>query len=871
MLVDASGFVFRAYHALPPLTTSKGVPTHAVLGFTRMLLKLLRERKPTHLALCFDKDSRRGRLAIDPNYKANRAAPPPDIITQFVLIRRIAQVLNVPTLEVEGWEADDVIATMVDKCRAEGFEVDIITSDKDFLQLLAPDVRIYDPMKDKDITEATAQERYGIKASQMTDYQALVGDAIDNIPKVPGIGPKTAADLLAQFGSLAELKTRLDEVQKPKVREALKTNLEQLDKAFQLVSFRHDLEIDASPSSLVRRELHQAEARALFTELEFFRLVNEMPAARSTPLRQQASVVADGAALRELAAEIQKAPRVALAPAWEGSAHAPVISGLGVVPAGGGCFFVDVSVLGAAQVAEVLGGVLTHVPVVAHDAKVLLHLLYALGIGQPVLSADVELLSYLLNPSRREHALADLARERLLTELPPWPASDSGRGRAALAEVPLERRASMFGAAADAIDRLTADLWVEAETLAVSALATSLEFPLVAVLAKMERAGLLVDLSALNEISTQVDASVEAMLKEVYRHAGHEFSVGSPAQLAHVLFEELRLPVLKKNKTGPSTDHEVLERLAEEHPLPRAIIEYRNVAKLKNTYLDTLPLLVGKDGRLRTTLHQAQTATGRLTSSNPNLQNIPVRTELGRQLRRAFVAPPGFKLVSADYSQVELRILAHISKDEQLIDAFHDQVDVHTRTAAQVFGLALEAVTPEQRRVAKMVNYGIAYGLGAPGLAARLNVPVVEAKSIIETYFARFPGIARYVEGTLEKARRTGYVESLLGRRRQMPDIVSKNRAVAFAAERAAINMPIQGTAADFAKLAMLGLDRALAAGGFQARLLLQVHDELLVEAPDAEVERVTALLQQVMTSVAKLDVPLVVDVGVGQSWADAH
>lgn len=871
MFIDASGFVFRAYHALPPLTTSKGVPTHAVLGFTRMLLKLMRERKPTHLALCFDKDSRRGRLAIDPNYKANRDAPPPDIISQFALIRRIAEVLNVPTLEVEGWEADDVIATMVDRARADGFEVDIITSDKDFLQLLAPDVRIYDPMKDKAITAETALERYGIKPSQMTDYQALVGDAIDNIPKVPGIGPKTAADLLAQFGSIAELKSRIDDVQKPKVREALKANFEQLERALQLVRFRHDLAIDASPASLERRDIRQAEARALFTELEFFRLVNEMPAAQATPLRQEAVVISDRAALEALATELLRAPRVAIAPAWEGDVHRASINGFGVVPSAGGCFFVDVPACGAPAITEVLGPVLARVPLVAHDAKVLSHLLRPFGVEALTLSTDVELLSYLMNPSRREHTLADLARERLRTELPPWPDGQSGRGKATLGEIPLDRRAAMFGASADALDRLVDDLWLEAETLAVSKLAKELEFPLVNVLAKMERTGLLVDLEALREISVEVDASVESLLAEVYRHAGHEFNVGSPAQLAQVLYEELGLPVLKKNKTGPSTDHEVLEKLAEEHPLPRAIIEYRNVAKLKNTYLDTLPTLVAPDGRVHTTLHQAQAATGRLTSSNPNLQNIPVRTELGRQIRRAFVAPSGSKLVSADYSQVELRILAHISHDEQLIDAFHDAVDVHTRTAAQVFAVELAAVTPEQRRVAKMVNYGIAYGLSAPGLAARLNVPVAEAKSIIDTYFERFPGIARYVDETVEKARKFGFVESLFGRRRQMPDIVSKNRAVAFAAERAAINMPIQGTAADLAKRAMLELDRALVSGGFKSRLLLQVHDELLVEAVDEEVDRVVALLKSVMTSVASLDVPLVVDVGLGRSWAEAH
>lgn len=877
-LVDASGFIFRAYHALPPLTTSKGVPTNAVLGFTRMLLKLMRERKPTHLALCFDLDSRKGRLAIDPNYKANREAPPPDLVSQFALIRKIVGVLNVPILEVEGWEADDVIATLVDKARAAGFHVEIVTSDKDFLQLLAPDVTIYDAMKDKPIGEADALERFGVKPAQMRDYQALVGDAIDNVPKVPGIGPKTAADLLNQFGSVEALLTKLDDVPKPKVRESLKSHVEQLKTALQLVSFRHDLDVPFDEASFARRELHDTEARALFTELEFFRLINEMPAAVATPLRQEAKLVADRAGLAALAKEIDEAARVAFAPAYEGQPHSAKLRGLGVVVSGGGCFYVDVEHLPAGELAAVLGPSLARsaraegrLELAAHDGKALLHLLAEVGITGVALHTDVELLSYLMNPSRKEHALADLARERLRTELPPWPDGLSGRGKALLGEIPVERAASMFGAAADAVERLVPELWNEAETIGLAKLARELELPLVPVLVRLERAGVLIDLEALKEISVQVNASVEAMLRDVYKHAGREFNVGSPLQLAQVLYDELKLPVLKKGKTGPSTDHEVLEKLAEEHPLPRAIIEYRNVAKLKSTYLDTLPELIGADGRIRTTFHQAQAATGRLTSSNPNLQNIPIRTELGRQIRRAFVAAPGQVLVSADYSQVELRILAHISGDEGLIRAFAEAADVHARTAAEVFGVAEKDVTADQRRAAKMVNYGIAYGLSAFGLAARLNIKKEEAQSIIERYFQRFSGIASYVHDTVEKAKKTGFVESLFGRRRYMHDLVSRNRAVAMAAERAAINMPIQGTAADIVKRAMLELDRRLPAEGFAGRMLLQVHDELLFEAPEAEAKRLAELAKTVMAGVAQLEVPLVVEVGIGRSWADAH
>ncbi len=870
MFVDASGFIFRAYHALPALTTSKGIPTHAVLGFTRMLLKLLREKPPTHMALCFDNNSRKGRLAIDPNYKANREAPPSDLITQFALIRKIAEVLNLPILEVEGWEADDVIATMVKRVRKDGFHSQIITSDKDFLQLLAPDVHIYDAMKDKPITEADAQEKFGIRPDQMRDYQALVGDAIDNIPKVPGIGPKTATELLVQFGSVEELLKRLPEVKKPAIRKSLTENEAQLRRALDLVSFRDALPLDVDPEALARKPILQAEARAMFTELEFYRLLGEMPAPPASPLRQEATIVTDRTGLEALALELSGATRAAMVPAFEGEPHSAVLVGLGVMVSGGSVFYIDVSKCGHDVLAEVFGPAIQRegLELLAHDAKATLHLLASVGLDLPRIATDVELLSYLLNPSRREHALADIVRERLRIELPPWPDGAAGRGKAPMTEISVVRLAAMYGARADAVDRIGPELWTEVDGVGLGTIARDLEVPLIKVLTTMERAGVAVDLSALKEISVTVDASIDGLLAEVYKHAGREFNAGSPLQLAQVLYEELKLPVLKKGKTGPSTDQEVLEKLAEQHPLPRAITEYRNVAKLKSTYLDTLPSLVGTDGRIRTTFHQASAATGRLSSTNPNLQNIPIRTELGRQIRRAFVAEKGNVLVSADYSQIELRILAHISGDAGLVTAFAEGADVHARTAAEVFSVPVAEVTDEQRRAAKMVNYGIAYGLSPHGLKTRLNISVEEAKSIIERYFARFPGIAGYIEQTVEKAKRSGFVESLFGRRRSMPDLASRNRAIASAAERAAINMPIQGTAADLVKRAMLQLDVELPKS---QRMLLQVHDELLFECPENEAEALTAMAKRIMTSVTTFSVPLVVDVGVGHSWSDAH
>ncbi|MFZ5469248.1 MAG: DNA polymerase I [Myxococcota bacterium] len=872
-LIDASGYIFRAYHALPGLTTSKGLPTHAVLGFTRMLLKTLREQSPAYVALCFDKESRKGRLEIDPTYKANREAPPEDLVTQFALIRKVAHALNIPVLEVAGWEADDVIATLVERARKEGWRVRIIASDKDFIQLLDGDVEVYDPVSDRLIGPKEAEAKYHVKPAQMADYLALVGDAIDNVAKVPGIGPKTAVELLAQFGNVEALIARLAEVNKPKVREALQAHVDTLRRAKKLVSFKTDLELGVRLEDLARRDIHQAEARALFTELEFFRLIQEMPAAQPTHLATQTEVIIEPAKLAEVAGAARKAKELALVPAFEGLAQLANLVGLGLALPDGRTFYVPLAhrppCFPAGELQAVLGAVIADADVQksGHDLKAASHVLAKAGLQLRGASGDVELLSYLLNPSRKEHALSDLARERLGAELPPLPHTK----KVALTEAGVEESARCYGAYADAVHRLAPQLWDELEQVGLAKVAREIELPLLPVLASMERAGVKVDRAELARLSAMVDRLCAERLADIYRLAGRELNVGSPAQLAQVLFTDLKLPVLKKGKTGPSTDQEVLEKLAAQHPLPQAIIDYRNVAKLKSTYLDTLPQLIAEDGRVHTTLHQAAAATGRLSSSDPNLQNIPIRTELGQKIRRAFVAEEGGQLISADYSQIELRILAHIAGDEALVKAFAEDADVHTRTAAEVFGVPPQAVTPDQRRAAKMVNYGIAYGLSPHGLSTRLDIPAEEAKSIIDRYFARYTGIHRYLEETVAKAHKSGFVETLFGRRRYMPELGSKNRAVAMAAERAAINMPIQGTAADLIKLAMLRIDSALREQQLRGRMVLQVHDELLFEVPQSEVEKVRSLAVEVMTHAAAFRVPLKVDVGVGRSWADAH
>ncbi|AKQ66989.1 DNA polymerase I [Myxococcus hansupus] len=896
VLIDASGFIFRAYHAIPPLTTSKGVQTNAVLGFTRMVLKALRELKPSHVALAFDKESRTERQKIDPTYKANREGPPEDLIPQFALIRRVVEAINVPVLEVAGWEADDVIGTLAVKAKQEGFCVQVVTGDKDFVQIVDDDVRLYDPMKDVHTLPADVKARLGIEPGQMRDYLALIGDAVDNVPKVPGIGPKTATELIQQFGNVETLLERLEEVKKPKIRENIASHRESLLRAKQLVTFKTDLPLDVGMADLARRPLDAQRSRELFTELEFFALLKELPAQdgaaagapevakeKPAPLTVTPRLVGTEEELAPLANAVREAGAVSLIPAYEGAPFGAKLVGLALALPDGQTAYVPLrhAQLGVTQVkpdafTTAFRAVLEDAAVKkgGHDLKALSLVLANDGITLRGAHDDVELLSYLLNPSRREHALVDLSRERLFTELPPLPAAAEGkRGKKdrALADHTVEEVATGFAIRAEAARRLAPELWKELEVAKLADLARDLELPLLPLLAQMEQRGVLLDTAELSRTSVKVDAAVETQVKEVYRHAGREFNIGSNPQLVDVLFNELKLPIIKKGKTGPSADQEVLEKLSEEHPLPGAIIEYRSLSKLKSTYLDTLPTLVAADGRIHTTYHQAATATGRLSSTDPNLQNIPVRTELGREIRRAFVAAEGHQLVSADYSQVELRLLAHIADDAVLIEAFRHDEDIHTRTAAEVFGVPTDKVDREQRRVAKMVNFGIAYGLSPHGLSARLGIAQDVARDIIERYFIRYAGIKRYLEETVSVARKTGYVETLYGRRRYMADLNSKNRGVAQAAERAAINMPIQGTAADLIKKAMLAVDAALTAQKLRTRMLLQVHDELLFEAPDAEVEQVKALAVQAMSSVADLKVPLKVDVGAGRSWADAH
>src|SRR6266542_1771915 len=834
-LIDGSGFIFRAYHAIPHLSTTKGVPTNAVYGFTTMLLKALREHAPTHVALVFDAGRRSFRHEIDPGYKANRPEAPDDLQSQFPLVRDVARALEVPIVEEPGVEADDVIGTLACRAREQGWDVVVVTGDKDFAQLVDGKVTLYDPMAEASgrgghTGPAEVEKKLGVRPDQVIEYMAILGDKIDDIPGIPGVGEVTAAALVRHFGTAEEMLRRPEEIPTAvarggdRLKAKIVANAERIRTNRKLVELKCDLVLPFAPETFGRRPPDDPRVRALFAELEFSRLQKDLPAPPPTAREERADVVLDAAALAAAVEVLRAAPAV----------------GLRTVLAG---------------------------PAPRTDPVV--------GLALRAPGMDTELASRLLLPTRREHALADVARERISCELPRDPSGgDAARKseRVPVDGLEVERVASWVGACAASLADLAPTLERALEEEGVAKLYREVEAPILPVLFEMERAGILVDRGAMSGMSEEFGRAMEGLETRIFAAAGRRFNVASTRELAQVLFTDLELPILKRLKTGPSTDKDVLEKLAEQHELPRLVLEHRALSKLKGTYVDALPHLVDPaDGRIHTTYHPAGAATGRLSSTDPNLQNIPIRTELSRRIRAAFVAPEGRRLLSADYSQIELRILAHYSDDPALLEAFRNREDVHTRTAAETFGVERAAVTPEMRRVAKMLNLGIAYGLSAFGLSQRLDLPGAEAQAIITRYFERYAGVKRYVTWAVEEARRTGESRTLYGRVRAMPEIAARNPALRNAAERTAINMPIQGTAADIVKVAMVRVHDALARERRDAVLLLQVHDELVLEVGEKDVAETEALVKREMSAAATLKVPLDVEVGHGHSWAEAH
>ena len=859
-LVDGSGIVFRAFHALPTLATRRGLPTGAAYGFTSMLAKLLREEKVSHIAVVIDAPGKTFRSEAFADYKATRPGMPAELAPQLPFIKRLVTALGLRLVEIPGVEADDVIGTLTKRAVEAGIDVSIVTSDKDMMQLVGPRVTLVDTMHDRRSGIEEVRARFGVVPEQVIDVMALMGDTIDNIPGVKGIGEKTAMRLISHFGSIDEMYRRLDEIDglglrgAKRVRQILEEGEESARKSRFLATIRCDCDLpeDLRLDAIDRGASDPAELKELASELEFTNLLKEFigeatpqMVARRTEAGSDAQIDAVLAAPGVVAlAIVEGAPR-----AGELALDGPSRS-VAVAAADDERVLVTQDV--PARVRELLARGCRGCTLVVEDVKALLHLLKLDGsVASTLTEADVcdlQLASYVLDPSRRGHGVDALASDRLHRTLP-------ARG----------------AAVASALLELGPALAAELDAAGLTGLYRDLELPLARVLAVMEARGIAVDREVLAQAGREFRATADRLEAEIFEVAGGPFNLGSPAQLREVLFTKLALPTkgVKRGKTGLSVDADVLNKLAETTPIAAKIVEHRALTKLISTYVAGLgDLIDAKSGRLRTSFNQTVAATGRLSSSEPNLQNIPVRSAEGRRIRAAFVAPPGMLLLSADYSQIELRVLAHLTGDPVLVEAFRSGEDIHRRTAAEVFGVGPDAVTSEMRRQAKVINFGIIYGMGPQRLSRELGITLAEADDYIRRYFERYASVREFSERVVADGRRDGYVATLIGRRRYLPDLNAREANIRQSAERMAWNSPIQGTAADVIKIAMLAVEREIEASGSGARMLLQVHDELLFEIPEAEVEPAGEMIRRAMESVVALAVPLLVELKKGPNWA---
>jgi DNA polymerase I len=882
LLLDGHSLAYRAFYALPDtLRTQTGQLTNAVYGFTSMLIKLLADRQPDAIVVAFDKGRDVARTEAYPEYKANRTSPPDEFRPQVDLIKQVLAALRIPVCEVAGVEADDVLATLAERAIGEGFHAFVVTGDRDAMQLVGDHLTVLYTLRgisevaemDPDAVEA----RYGVPPRSYVDVAALRGDNSDNLPGVPGVGDKTAAKLVVQFGDIDGVYEHLDEVSGKKVPAMLAEHEEQVRANRRIMRLRRDVEVGADLADLRMTGIDAEAVRELFGSLEFRALYDrfvetvlgdqeeaEAAAFERTPSRLEAGELA--AWLTDVGTPIAVVPTVAGRPPHT-SLEAIAVAAPDRDPAS-----VRVDAL-AADDLDALAAALGDptVAVVTHDAKLLDHAVHGRGWVISNVTVDTELAAYLLNPEQRSFDLERLALQHLQRTIAP---DETGEDEDQLSldvspDAGWEERALR----AEATFELATYLGAELDERGQRDLHDRIELPLAPVLARMERTGVALDLHVLDDIRSRLAARVTEREREVHDHAGHPFNVGSGQQLQQVLFDELELPKTRRIKTGYTTDANALQNLLGLHPIIEAIMEWRELSKLLTTYVDALPPLVdATTGRIHTTLSQTIAATGRLSSSNPNLQNIPVRRDEGREIRRAFVPGEGFdQLLVADYSQIELRIMAHLSGDEGLLEAFRSAEDVHATTAAKVFDLPLDAVDGPLRDRAKAVNYGLAYGLTPYGLGQQLGIPPDEASEIVTAYFERFPQVRSFLDAAVVAATNDGYTTTMFGRRRYLPDLRSDNRNRRQMAERMALNAPIQGAAADVIKLAMIDLARALDTSGLRTQLLLQVHDEVVLEVPDDEREAATELVESTLSSVCELAVPLEVDTAFGVTWYDAQ
>jgi DNA polymerase-1 len=884
-LIDGSAYLYRAYHAIRSLSNATGFPTNAIFGFTRMLLKLMEERTPPYVGMFFDAKGPTFRHAVYADYKANRPPMPDDLAMQIPPVKAVTEAFRIPVIEMDGYEADDLIGTTARQAAAAGFEVTIVTGDKDFVQLLTERITIWDPMKDKDIGMQDIAAANGVSPPQMIDVMGLSGDTADNVPGVPGIGPKTALKLIQSYQSLEGVYAHIEEIKGAKQRENLLAFKDQALLSRDLVTICTEAPIAFDPEVYRASTPDEAKLAAICQTYEFRQLQQRFTAPTEGPAKHYHGIM-DAEALGQLVAQLARVDRLALD--TETTSQDPMraeLVGLSFAIAPHEAYYIPCGhrYLGAPSQMTCTDVLATLKPILENPAiaKIGQNIKYDWmvlsrhGIDLQGVRFDTMVASYLLNPSKRSHSLDQIAMDFLGHKTITY-AEVVGKGskKAGFEAVPVEQAIPYAAEDADITLMAYEALRPQLEELGLMDLFDTVEMPLVPVLLRMEMTGITVDQDRLRELSKSFAAQLEALETSIHALAGEPFNIKSSQQLGRILFEKLALPVQKKTKkkTGYSTDVGVLTTLAEHHELPALVLRHRGLAKLKSTYVDALMEMVHPTTRrIHTSYNQSVTATGRLSSSDPNLQNIPIRTEEGREIRKAFIPRTGWKLLAADYSQVELRILAHYAQDDTLISAFASDQDIHTRTACEVFETSEEMISDELRRHAKVINFGIIYGMGPYSLAQDLGISQAMAKTYIDNYFNHYPGVKAFIDQTIETARQTKQTSTLMGRIRLLPDIDSRNHNVRQFAERTAVNTPIQGTAADLIKLAMIAVDRQLREASRHAVMLLSVHDEIVLEVPPSEIEAVSAMVQTTMEGIWELAVPLKVNLAVGDNWNEAH
>ncbi len=888
-LIDGSSYIFRAFYGIrQSLSTANGFPTNALYGFVNMLQKVVRDEKPDYLAVAFDSKEKTFRHQMYADYKANRESPPEDLIKQFPYFEPLVKAFNLYSVRVPGFEADDIMGTLAKKGAEKGLQVVIVSGDKDMMQMICPNIRMLDTMKNKWFGIEDVTEKFGVTPDRLIDVMGLMGDSSDHIPGVKGVGPKTASELINKFGSMHELYERIDEVDKKNLREKLVQDKEMALLSRKLVTLDTSMKLECEFEDMTLKPSNNADLKKLFAEFEFSSLLGELgddskPAESTPAIEQHYETILTEADLERWVLLLKQSKLFAVD--LETTSLHPVqarVVGISLCCEAGVACYIPLThrYLGVPEQLDLNWVLQTLKPLledpqikkVGQNIKYDLIVLRNEGVDLQGIAFDTMLASYLLTPSGRRHNMDDLARDYLgHTTIKYKDVVGAASKAIGFDEVDVERATEYAAEDADITWRLFEKLspLLQGNDLK---LLQEMELPLLEVLAEMEIQGMKLDRGHLQNLSKLIQQKIHEYQKEIYSIAGEEFNINSPKQLSVILFEKLGLPVIKKTKSGFSTDVSVLEQLAQEHELPDVILAYRHLGKLKSTYVDALQEdIYKKTGRVHTSFNQTVAATGRLSSSNPNLQNIPIRTEMGREIRKAFIAEENNYLLSADYSQVELRVLAHLSEDEALMDAFHMGEDIHTRTACEIFGTTPDRLDAEARRMAKAVNFGIVYGLSAFGLSRQLKIFPKDAKKFIDQYFALYRKVKVYMEETVAQAKEVGYTLTIMNRKRYLPDLKSQNRQVRESAERVAINSPVQGSAADLIKLAMIQLAEKIRQKNLKSRMILQVHDELVFECPEDEEQEMRALVKREMEEVVPLKVPLVVDMGWGKNWNTAH